>query len=176
MTRTLAALLLLLMPALAPAAEVYRWVDKDGVVHYTDKPPSKDAKPAQLPPIQTVTGGLGARKGPPPATAAVPEPGGAPPPLVLTIVAPRPDETFRSAERSVTVSVALQSPLPAGAGLLYLLDGSAQNPAPTRDLSFVMTGVERGSHLLAVAAVDAAGRELARSPPVIVHMKPPKAN
>ena len=32
-------------------AEVYKWEDAQGKVHYTSKPPSPDAKPAKLPPI-----------------------------------------------------------------------------------------------------------------------------
>jgi len=38
-------------PLTAQADNVYRWVDKDGLVHYTSKPPTKDAKPADLPPL-----------------------------------------------------------------------------------------------------------------------------
>ncbi|MBX7143590.1 MAG: DUF4124 domain-containing protein [Oligoflexia bacterium] len=35
----------------ALASPVYKWTDKEGKVHYTSTPPSKDAKPAQLPDI-----------------------------------------------------------------------------------------------------------------------------
>ncbi|HVT35094.1 MAG TPA: DUF4124 domain-containing protein [Nevskiaceae bacterium] len=31
--------MMLLLPALASAGEMYRWVDKDGTVHYTQTPP-----------------------------------------------------------------------------------------------------------------------------------------
>jgi hypothetical protein len=37
--------------AQAQADDVYRWVDKAGLVHYTSKPPTKDSKPADLPPL-----------------------------------------------------------------------------------------------------------------------------
>lgn len=46
--RTVAAVLLLLLPAVLPAAatpSVYRWVDAAGVVHYADHPGSPDASP-----------------------------------------------------------------------------------------------------------------------------------
>lgn len=32
-------------------AEVYKWEDSSGGIHYSNKPPSKSAKPAELPPI-----------------------------------------------------------------------------------------------------------------------------
>ncbi len=38
------AVLALLLAAQAHAAQLYRWVDADGKVHYTDKQPPKDAK------------------------------------------------------------------------------------------------------------------------------------
>lgn len=178
MLRRAFAALLLLPFALPATAEVYRWVDKDGVVHYTDKPPTKDAKPAQLPPIQTVPGGFGLRGATGDRAGAASESAGqagAPAAPTPTIVSPQPDQTFRGAERTVPVSVTLAQPLPAGAGLLYYLDGSAHNTHPTQSVSYTLTNVERGSHTIAVAVVGADGKELARSPPVIVHMKPPIA-
>lgn len=42
-----AALLCVVLPA--AAADVYRWTDKDGKVHYSDTPPSPAVKPIDLP-------------------------------------------------------------------------------------------------------------------------------
>ncbi len=41
---TVAALLLALTQMAAEAAQMYRWTDKDGRVHFTDTPPPPDAK------------------------------------------------------------------------------------------------------------------------------------
>ena len=162
------------LAAPAGATEVYRHVDKDGVVHYSDQPPTKGAKPVVLPPIQVV-GPVGGRPAAGSAPAAAPlEPdltGSAP--LSVSIMSPTPDQTLRGDDRLLPVSVRMNQPLPAGHGLLYLLDGSAQNPEPTRALNFTLTGVERGEHMVAVATVDASGKEVARTAPVIVHIKPP---
>ena len=51
------ALMLALIFALPAAAEVYRWVDENGVVHYTDKPPAPGAEPAKLPKLQKMPSG-----------------------------------------------------------------------------------------------------------------------
>lgn len=94
-------------------------------------------------------------------------------PLSVSIVSPAADETFRSDDRTLPVSVRMNQPLPEGYGLLYLLDGTAQNDKPTRALNYAMDGVERGDHMLTVVTIDAVGREVGRAAPVIVHMKPP---
>lgn len=164
----------LLMGGAACATEVYRTVGPDGVVTFTDEPPTRDAKPVKLAPIQVIS-----PVAPPTAAASTagtlqagPDmTGGAP--LSVSIVSPAPEETFRGAERTLPVSVRLDQPLPEGYGLLYLLDGSAQNDKATRALNFTLEGVERGEHLITVVTVDPRGREVGRSAPVIVHMKPP---
>ena len=165
MRKLLALALIAALPA--AQAEVYRWVDKDGVVHYTDRAPSKDAKPAALPPIQTISSGSVNTSTAPEAAAAV-----AVPAYGVSITSPQPEETFRNADRPVAVSAAASKPLPPDGGYIYYLDGNAQNSVGMAG-SFTLTGVERGSHLIAVAAVDGSGQELGRSAPVIIHMMPP---
>lgn len=147
------------------ATDVYRSVDKDGVVHYSDQPPAPDAKPLKLPPVQVMDP---VHIAPERSRRVVPAPR-----FRLSLVSPAADETFRGDDRRIPVSVRLDLPLPAGHGLLYLLDGRAQNTAPTRALSFTLENAERGEHLVSVLAVDETGREVQRTPPVIVHMKPP---
>jgi len=166
----LPALLLLLLLALPAAADVYRWVDADGVTHYSDKPPTKDAKPADLPPLQTfdphsMAGGQG---------QSYDEPDSKPAASGLSfhpvITSPAADQTFRGDERDVTVMVS--SAPPNGVGLLYYLDGSAQFSVPTSETTLILPNVERGEHQVSVAAVDTQGHEVGRSAPVRFFMKP----
>lgn len=162
---------LLLWQAAAQSAEVYRWVDKSGEVHYGDKPPTPNAKPHVLPPIQTI-GVIGGKEGGATAETTKPESPG----LRISITSPVADEVLRGDDRRLPVSLSLGQPLAEGLGLLYLLDGSARNSAPTRSLSYTLENVERGTHLVSATVVDGSGRELGRSAPVIVHMKPPTVN
>lgn len=161
------------LPSMAAAAPVYRYVDPDGVVHYTDKPPTPDARPIELKPVQTV----GSRPAPgetvtsPAGVTAPASPAAAR--IEVGIASPAADETLRGDDGRLPVSLILGSPIPDGGGLLYLLDGRAQNATPIRALSFTMENVERGSHLIGARLVDSAGRELGAATPVIVHMKPP---
>ena len=157
-----------LAPAFLTAAEVYRFVDKNGVVHYTDKPPNKTAKPVELPPLQVID----------PADQtelpdAAPAEDRAARSIGVSIASPAPEQVFRGDDRRLPVSVTLDQPLPQGHGLIYFLDGQARTSSATRQPSLVMEGVERGEHSVSVAVVNSEGREVARSAPVVVHVKPP---
>ena len=170
--RILIVCVLALLAGTAVAADpVYKWVDENGVVHYTDKPPSDNAKPAKLPPLHTYKSGTNPNlskfdKGPAPGKAT-----GA---AQIELVTPAHDETFRGAQRTVPVAVVVTPQLKEGQKLIYLLDGAPQ-AAPTTDTSFAFTEVARGSHTASVTLVDAAGTTLATSKSVTFHMKPPIA-
>lgn len=169
------ALVLMLILGLSTASvakdEVYKWVDDKGVVHYTDKPPTDNAKPAKLPPLQTYKGGTV-----PPLNkfgkSSVKGVGNA---AQILVVTPSRDETFRGGERVVPVAVQVTPQLAEGQKLIYLLDGTPASP-PTTDTAFALTGVDRGSHVVSVSLVDASGEVIANSPGVQFHMKPPIAD
>jgi Domain of unknown function (DUF4124) len=179
--RTL-ALLLVLIPAFvlaqetaepapppkAPAKDqVYKWVDKDGVIHYGNQPPTEGATPAKLPPIQTFKGGTA------PNLNKFAKPGAAPGVAInVDIVTPSREETFRGGERVVPVAVMVTPQMGAGHKLVYVLDGTPASP-PTTDTAFALTNVERGSHTVSVTLLGAAGEELANSNPVTFYMHPP---
>ena len=154
--------------------QVYKWVDKDGVVHYSSQPPTKDATPAKLPPLQTYKEGTAPnldKLAKPGAKGAAPA-GGA---VTLELVAPSNDETFRGGERLVPVAVMVTPQIGPGQKLVYMLDGAAASP-PTTDTAFVLTEVDRGSHSVSVMLVGASGEEIASSGSVTFHMKPPTAD
>jgi hypothetical protein len=170
--RTLTALLLACLSAAAAAADVYRWTDDKGVVHYSDKPQSPADKPVALPDLQTYN-----HKANPPASApladapvaAAKAEGGGP----FVITSPAPDETIRDADGKFTVTVA--ATLKEGQGIVYYLDGAAENQEPTPSTAFLYARVERGEHSVSAALVDAGGKELEHTAPVTVHVKPPTA-
>lgn len=166
------SVLLLGLWAITATAEVYRYVDAQGVVHYTDKPPRPDAKPAALPPLQTMGGyGTPAAAGAP-ATAEAAAPAAAPrePRYGLKILSPVADATLRNdSAGEVAVSVAVSPRLAEGYRVQYTVDGSrVGEPGGTQA---TLGPLERGSHLIGALLLDADGREVARASPVIVHLK-----
>lgn len=168
--RTTVFLLLSLLAVNLPAAEseeVYRYTDANGVVHYTDKPPAKDAKPVNLPKIQTY------RSGQPPKTfdfSDTPKAGA--PQFSVAFDSPSPEQTYREAGASVAIAVSVMPGLVGGYGLLYTVDGEPLNEAPSFSTSLSIPGLARGSHVLGVALVDAKRQTQAQAS-VTVHMKPP---
>lgn len=181
LTSSLACSLLVLAGLASAQAEVYRWTDANGVVHYGDRPQDGHSRPVELPPLQVIPGAPAARPAPPagaqvpaasaaPTTAAAARP--APVQPKLRVVAPTPDLVLHDTSRTIAVRVELDAPLPEGAALLYYLDGvAAQKPGTA--LAQTLVDVDRGTHLVDVGVVDAAGRVLYRTPPVIVHVMPP---
>jgi hypothetical protein len=160
-----ALLLLTLLPA---RAEVYRWIDDKGVTHYGDKPPKEGVAPVQLPPLQTYAPAESRRAAPAAAaTTAAP----AAKPVSIRISSPAQDETIRNGGNSISLTVDVS--LAEGQGLVYSLDGVAQNATPTASSAWLFENVERGEHQLGAAVVGADGRELVRAAPVTVHLKPP---
>lgn len=149
--------------------EVYKWIDSKGTVHYTDKPPTENAVPAKLPPLQTYKGGRPPAlpqldpKAPAKATAAdAPQ---------LELVSPAAGETFRDGEASVSVVVTVTPALTPSYRLVYHLDG--QTSGPTMAPVYVFEDVERGEHQVSVSLVTTDGAEVSSTAPVPVFMKPP---
>lgn len=164
--------LILLLTLSTASAEVYRWTDDKGVIHYGDKPLAADARPVELPPLQTYSPGSVAAPGGTGREVAAPSIRDDKPPAIR-ITSPSPEETIRDGEQkfSVTVDVTLRP----GQGLLYFLDGTQQNKTATVSTAWLMENVERGEHQVSASVVAADGKLLSRSEPVTVHMKPPIA-
>lgn len=157
-------LLLCLLYASAGHAEVYKWVDADGSVHYGDSPPSGTAKRVELPELSTYQ----ARQLPvsvhPTETTGKDEEKAAPY-SALSILNPKAEATIRHDEGLVDVQVSLSPALRANDRVVLLLDGS-ERVASGDPAALSLKGVERGGHRLQAVVRDEAGKELLRSDPV----------
>jgi hypothetical protein len=151
---------LLLLNPVADAA-VYKTVDANGNVSYTDEPVG-DQQPVALPPLSTV---------PPPRYNTVTKPADTHPDNELTaayqkivLAAPAPEETVRDNTGNVTVSALTEPVLDTTAGhrLQFFLDGQSEGK-PTTSGRSLYQNLDRGTHTAEVAVVDASGRELGRS-------------
>lgn len=162
--RIVLSLLLLSLP-LSLAAQVYRYVDEKGVVHYSDKAPSKDAKPIVLPKLQTVPALAPVAPSSEPSPSA-PVPGS----YKVAMTSPVPEQTYRDPGTPVTVAASV-TPEPAeGDALMFYVDGVPAGSASRGSNGITLNGLERGEHSVAAVVVDAEGRELARSAPVRFHL------
>jgi len=155
----------LLVWATGLSAAVYKSVDAEGNVIYTDEP-TGNGKPIDLPPLSTV----------PPPKFTLSQPSAKPQGVAsgytsLSIVAPTQEETLRDNTGAVPVSAGLEPALNVAAGhrFQYYLDGQTEGE-PTESNQVVIANVDRGAHNVAVAVVDGEGKEVIRSNPVLFHL------
>ena len=143
------------------SAAVYKTVDEQGNVIYTDEP-AGNGEPIKLPPLSTV----------PPPNYQPSTPAGSSSNVAaagqyekLAIITPSQDETVRDNTGNINVRVAIKPNLNKAAGhrLQYFLDGQKEGEPSSSDQA-VYTNVDRGAHTVEVAVVDTAGKVLQRSP------------
>ncbi len=152
----------------APAATIYRWVDEQGVTHYSDQP-HEGAQKLRLQGAQT----FAADTAPTPRAASAPEEGSAPPNgPVCAIDSPQNEQMFMNAW-SVSGHVTV-SPSPAGAARIsLLLDGKPAADAADSGGHFTLSQVDRGTHTLTALVQDAAGQTICQSQTVTFHVHQP---
>ena len=154
----------------AEPQEIYRWVDKDGVVHYADQPGAPDAK------LVVIANSNVYEATPPDSSgAATYNPPPAPLPYVsLTVTQPAPDEVFFGADASITAAAELGGELAPDHTLVFFLDGN-RVPAAGED-TVQLSNLERGTHFLRAAVLDQNGAPLISSPQVSFHVRMPSIN
>ena len=171
MTRLLAVLLIAL-PLYAAAQNVYRTVDENGNVVFTDTP-SGDAVQAERMEIRETNRAPAVEP-----SQAAPEAGPVAVKAVsynVSIVSPANETSFPMGPGNFSVSAQLSPELGDGDSLQLFIDdvpwGAAQ-----RSTGWALTNVFRGSHDLTVAVIDAKGKQLAISNPTRVFVHRPSVN
>ncbi|MDX1500624.1 MAG: DUF4124 domain-containing protein [Woeseiaceae bacterium] len=162
-TRACLALLGILAAGLAVAAGAYRWVDEEGVVHYSDVP-REGADYVDLSGYSATTGArIGPQRDSAQADAAQPAPADQPFEYQsIEIVSPAAEETLWNIEGTLNVSLALQPGLQEGHQVRVYFDGEPRLVAGT---SFTIDEVWRGVHNIQAEVIDATGRLMIRSQP-----------
>ena len=159
--RTFIALIAVLA-ASSVLAQAYRWVDENGVVHYSDVP-QEGAELITLP-----QDGRRPRR----AFAAAPTPAAAdaateqaPAAFMyesIEVVAPAPEETLWNIEGVLNVALRLQPALRSGDQVRIYFDGESRMVNGT---SFQLEEVYRGVHNIQAEIVDSTGKLIIRSLP-----------
>ncbi len=153
--KSIFSLFLLFVWSLVPAETVYKTVDEDGNVVFSDQP-SDNAEVIQLQEVQTIDNPNKARLPSPSSRREAVDP--ADYYQALSFISPEPDEGYRNNAGNLSVSLSLQPGLQRGHKVVIKLDGS--EIASGRALSASVKNVDRGTHSLSAAVVDSSGQTL----------------
>ncbi len=149
-----------LLAATAVAAQAYRWVDENGVVHYSDRP-QPGAEQVVLPEANTTT----VRQYPQADAGAEEQEAEEEGPFrydSIEITAPGAEETLWNIEGVLNVSVALTPGLQPGHQVRVYFDGESRMVTGT---SFQIQEVWRGVHNIQVEILNQGGELMIRSRP-----------
>jgi hypothetical protein len=152
--------------------DIYRWVDKDGVVHYADQPGSDKAElisvvepnayeSAETAPAESSGGGSDD------SGSNEPEEN---PYSSLAIVSPEQDQVFFGADAVVSVQADLSGTLQPDHQVVFFLNGN-RRPAP--GLSLELSGLDRGTYFLRASILDQNGKPVISSQQTAFHVRMP---
>jgi hypothetical protein len=153
----------------AVSATVYKWVDENGVVHYSDQP-HENAEQVQLKAPQTYTAPktpVGPRQAPRQAPS---RPGAAY--QSCAISEPANDQVFTNTD-TVTAGVTVQPAVRPGDTAVVTLDGQRVPGVPASGGQFTIQPVDRGTHSIQITVQDSSGATLCSSSAVTFHVQQP---
>ena len=149
------------------SATVYKWVDAQGVTHYSDQP-HPEAQTIDVQPQNLVHSSAPAA-----SNAAKPAEGAAAPVYKCELTRPENDEVFLNTS-TVSARLKVEPQLGAGDQVALSMDGKRLPNQPVVATDFVIPNVERGSHTLTVVIYDRTGRQpRCSSAPVTFHVRQP---
>lgn len=161
------ALLLLIASTSLAAQEVYRWVDENGVVHYSDQP-REGAERVQIRQPQSFESTIQSAP-----RASDPYADSDEPALSYTgirIVSPPDGEALWATGGIYTVVVETVPALQPGHRIELMLNGTRVPGTPIAGTRVELTGLTRGEYSLQAAVVDESGQMLTFSPEITFHV------
>lgn len=161
-------------------ADVYRWTDANGVMHFSDKP-EPGAQKIEISPPQTVSNLPEQSPSADPAFSKPSQPqnaegseGGFTYESVV-ITQPENEETIRNPQGDVPIAIQVKPELRPQDKLQLIFDGAPLGDPQMTPL-FSLHGINRGQHTLLVQLQDSTGTVLLESDPVVIFMQQPRVN
>src|SRR3984957_10709611 len=156
----------------ANAATVYKWVDADGVTHFSDQPhPGAQKITVQAAQTYSTPAAPAAPRAPAQRPGAPLSPRGGY--AGRNISRPTNDEVFMNAS-TVPASVHLEPGVRPGDRIAVSLDGAGVSANVPSDTEFTLTAVVRGTHALSATVIEeATGNVFCQPPGVTFHVHQP---
>jgi len=179
MMPVLVSLFFLFTPlAVFAEGQIYKVVNPDGSVTFTDQRPAPGAKPVELKPLSVIETDI---QVPEPADAAAAEGEAAEPTAQelkrmfsdFRIMQPQSEETFWGTENQVTVSWGASKPIPEDMRVILYVNGEGQNAPVTGSTTLMLN---RGEHQVYAVLRDARNRRVATSEAVTFFVKQHSVN
>jgi hypothetical protein len=157
----------------AAAPTVYKWVDDNGVIHYSDQP-HENAEKVQLKAPQTYSSPKTPSPGPSQpyrSSSSSPQK----PTSVYqscSISEPTADQVFMNTS-TVTAGVTVTPPVRQGDTAIVTLDGQRVPGVPANGGQFTISPIDRGTHSIQISVQDSSGTTLCTSSSVTFHVHQP---
>ncbi len=150
----------------ANAAVVYKWVDADGVIHYSDQPGPGAEK------IYTAGPSTVAAGAPAPAAAPQKKPPGPLNFIKLAISSPIPDQSFFGGD-VVGVHLAVDPALTPDQTVTWNMNGKDLTDQSPDTTEFGLQGLDRGTYTITATITDQKTGDTQSTPPVTFYVKLP---
>ena len=162
------AFAIVLLLAQAVQADVYKSINADGEVEFTDVP-VQGAEPVDLPGLSSYKPSPVVVKQRSAPVAEVEDNEG--PYKSLKVLSPEDDATIWDNQGIATMTLALEPALLTKSGhqIQYFLDGKAYGK-PLARLNRTYRGIDRGTHTISAAVVDLEGNAVISADPVTIHL------
>lgn len=156
-------------------SQVYKVVDEDGNVTYTDTAPKNGAKPVDLQPLSVIETPEYQR----PATNAADDPVAKGKALRelrsqyrdFAITTPTQEQTLNLQGQNMIIQWATKAVLDQGMKVIISIDGTPQPPTESRTIT--VPPLDRGEHTITAKLFGADGKAIANASPVTVYIQQP---
>lgn len=138
------------------AQEIYKVVNQDGSVTYTDKP-VVNAEPVELGPDNRMSLPV-----PQPVQTATTSSKASKPKPVIEVVQPKPEATVRNNAGNMTIAANVSNADKQGKFKLYINDTLVKEQSSA---VFKLQGINRGAHTFYITHTDNTGKTLASTSP-----------
>lgn len=165
--RTTLFTLMFLGCTVATAATVYKWVDENGVTHFSDQP-HENAQKVELKAPQTFS----APKTTAPAQSTPPKPPAEKVYQSCSMSEPTNDQVFLNTD-TVSAGTSVQPSVRAGDTVVVTMDGAPVPGVPPSGGQFTISPVDRGEHSIQMVVKDSTGNTVCASSPVLFHVRQP---
>lgn len=165
-----ALLLLLCCSGIAVAqAPIYKSVDENGNVVFSDEPPTPDAEPYDVPELSVIgtvkanpRRATAGRDNQSDSDSAIRRPD-------FSFVAPAADETFWGTAASLDVVFAVNPPMRQGMRIIVYIDNA--QVSEMRSTRTTINAIDRGTHEIRAELIDQSGNVIAKAGPQQFFMK-----